>query len=111
MTIPTGDRSTNHNHPRKDDKIELLSSVALLEVTHDVVEVARVYIEQSVMPTDPAGDALHLALASFYKIDILLTWNCQHIANENKIGHIRRTNALMGLWTPDLVTPLNLLGE
>src|SRR5712691_1000632 len=33
-----------------------------------------------VMPADPAGDALHLAIASFHKCDFLLTWNCQHLA-------------------------------
>ena len=63
------------------------------------------------MPRDPAGDALHLALASYHKCDFLLTWNCQHLANANKFGHIRRVNTLLGLFVPDLVTPLELLGE
>jgi hypothetical protein len=63
------------------------------------------------MPRDPAGDAAHLALASFYKCDYLLTWNCAHLANANKIGHIRRVNALLGLPVPQLVTPLELIGE
>ena len=43
--------------------------------------------------------------------DFLLTWNCQHLANANKFGHIRRVNTLLGLFVPDLVTPLELLGE
>jgi len=63
------------------------------------------------MPRDPAGDAAHLALASFYKCDYLLTWNCAHLANANKIGHIRRVNALLGLVVPQLVTPLEMIGD
>ena len=63
------------------------------------------------MPADPRGDALHLALASFYKCDFLLTWNCTHLANANKFGHIRRINVMLGLNVPLLVTPLELLGE
>jgi hypothetical protein len=55
------------------------------------------------MPADPAGDALHLALASFHK--------CQHLANANKFGHLRRVNGLLGLYVPVLATPLELLGE
>jgi hypothetical protein len=39
-----------------------------------------------------------------------LTWNCRELANENKMEHIRRVNAMMGLFTPAIVTPLNLLG-
>jgi hypothetical protein len=62
-----------------------------------------------VMHRDPTGDALHLALASYHECDFLLTWNVQHLANANKFSHIRRINALLGLFTPALVTPLELL--
>jgi hypothetical protein len=51
---------------------------------------------------------MQLALASFYNCDMLVTWNCRHLANANKSGHIRRVNALLGLRTPMLVTPLQL---
>jgi hypothetical protein len=40
-----------------------------------------------------------------------LTWNGQHLANANKFAHIRRVNTLLGLFTPALVTPLELLSE
>ena len=61
------------------------------------------------MPSQAMGDAAHLALASFYKCDFLVTWNCQHLANANKFDHIRRINSLLGLFLPILVTPLELL--
>jgi len=63
------------------------------------------------MPNDPKGDALHLAIACYHKIDFLLTWNCKHIANANKIEHIRRINFQIGLTNPILTTPLNYLKE
>jgi dTDP-4-amino-4,6-dideoxygalactose transaminase len=56
-------------------------------------------------------DALHLAYASFYKIDFLLTWNCNHLANANKRKHIRVINARLNLPTPEIVTPLELFSE
>lgn len=37
-------------------------------------------------------------------------WNCEHLANANKFGHIRRVNTLLGLHVPSLVTPLELMG-
>ena len=52
---------------------------------------------------------MHLALASYYKCDFLVTWNFRHIANANKFGHIRRINTKLGLFVPALVTPLELL--
>jgi hypothetical protein len=62
------------------------------------------------MPANPTGDALHLALAYYHKCDFLVTWNCEHLANANKFGHIRRVNTMLGLFVPSLVTPMELFG-
>jgi hypothetical protein len=98
------------NFPHKDKAIKLLSDLPLVPLEPEIAEIVRVYIQHKVMPNDPVGDALHLALASFHKCDFLLTWNCRHLANANKFGHIRRVNAMLGLYIPLLVTPLELLG-
>ena len=83
----------------------------MLEITEDVVQIVEVYIARKVMPQNPSGDALHLALASVHECDILLTWNCLHLANANKFAHIQRVNALMGLKTPVMATPFQLMQE
>jgi hypothetical protein len=62
------------------------------------------------MSKDLVGGALHLALAFYHKCDFLLAWNCRHLANANKFGHIRRVNVMLGLYVPTLVTPLELIG-
>jgi hypothetical protein len=38
-----------------------------------------------------------------------VTWNCKHLANPNKLDHIVRVNWMLGLATPKIVTPLQLL--
>jgi predicted nucleic acid-binding protein len=91
-------------------RLALLSNVELLEISSEVREIVRIYIQRLVMPNDPAEDALHLALASHYRIDVLLTWNCQHLANPNKMEHIRLVNYELGLPMPMLTTPLNYVG-
>ncbi len=95
---------------RKDEWLSLLRDLPLLPLETAVGEIVQTYIRHRVMPTDPAGDALHLALASYHKCDFLVTWNCRHLANANKLGHIRRVNTMLGLFVPALVTPLELLG-
>jgi len=76
-----------------------------------VLDVVDTYISRHVMPADPAGDALHLALASVHRCDFLVTWNCRHLANANKFGPIRRLTTLLGLYVPSLVTPLEVLED
>jgi predicted nucleic acid-binding protein len=90
--------------------LALIGKLPVLAIEPAVEEIVQAYVKHHVMPTDPAGDALHLALASHHKCDFLVTWNCQHLANANKFGHIRRINTMLGLFVPAIVTPLELLG-
>ena len=98
-------------YPNKDKTIELPDALPLLRIMEETAEIVKTYIEHRVMPKNPVGDALHLALASQHKCDFLLTWNCHHLANANKFDHIRQVNTLLGLFTPILVTPLELLAK
>ena len=95
----------------RSDALTLIERLPVLAITEPVLEIVEAYISHKVMPADPSGDALHLALASFHACDFLVTWNCQHLANANKFRHIRRVNGIMGIGVPSLVTPLELLGE
>lgn len=95
----------------RDDCLRLLDGLQLLAIDSPVTEIAEAYVAHHVMPKDPLGDALHLALASYHKCDFLVTWNCTHLANANKFGHIRRLNTILGIHVPSLVTPLELIGE
>ncbi len=97
--------------PARDDCLGLIADLPLVPVDAAVAEIVQSYIARNVMPRDPAGDALHLALASHHRCDFLVTWNCSHLANANKFEHIRRVNGMLGVFVPALVTPLELLGD
>nr|VFK57225.1 MAG: hypothetical protein BECKTC1821F_GA0114240_101552 [Candidatus Kentron sp. TC] len=72
---------------------------------------SQFYVSNYLMPRTLAGDAAHLAYASYHNMEYLLTWNCNHLANANKRRHIRIINARLGLSTPEIVTPLQLFKE
>ncbi|MFO7871153.1 MAG: type II toxin-antitoxin system VapC family toxin [Kiritimatiellia bacterium] len=96
-------------YPNRDKVVDLASKVKQLDPFEELKGIIKVYIEQDVMPADDAGDAAHLAMASYHEIDYLMTWNCRHLANANKFDHIRAVNMKLGLLTPELVTPELLL--
>jgi predicted nucleic acid-binding protein len=104
------DEVVGGSRARGKERLALLRELPILPVEPAISEIVQAYIRHRVMPADPGGDALHLALASLHKCDFLVTWNCQHLANANKFGHIRRVNTMLGLFVPALVTPLELLG-
>ncbi len=99
------------DYPSREAALSLVKELPRLSMTPAVAEIVEAYVRHRLMPTDPSVDALHLALASYHKCEFLVTWNCQHLANANKYGHIRRVNNLLGLYVPVLATPLELLGE
>ncbi len=110
-SVPVVEELSRGNFPAREECLQLIERLPLVPVEPAVIEIVETYVAHKVMPRDPLGDALHLAVASYHRCDFLLTWNCQHLANANKFDHIRRVNALLGLFVPALVTPLELLGE
>ena len=96
--------------PKRTDTLTLLSDIRLLQTTPEIDTLVEHYLEHKIMPADADGDARHLAVATYWKCDILASWNCKHIANANKTDHIRHVNAQLGYDTPKLITPLELLG-
>lgn len=98
-------------YPRKDSIIKFVSTIPLLPATSDLEQIVEFYLSNYIMPYSLVGDAVHLAYASYYNTQYLLTWNCNHLANANKRKHIRVINGRLGLSTPEIVTPLELFNE
>lgn len=90
-------------------RLHLIKDVPELSVTSEVSAIAETYMRHKLMPSNPGNDAFHLALASLSGCMFLVTWNCRHLANENKALHIQKINQRLGLRSPEIVTPLNLL--
>ena len=97
--------------PGRGEALTLLDGMTLLPITDEVEGVADVYRRHLVMPGEEMGDAVHLAVACVHEVDYLLTWNCRHIANTNKIEHIQTINMRLGLVTPVMLTPEMLVAE
>ena len=93
---------------RRQPWLALINPLPLLLVNPEVIDIAASYRRHKLMPP---GDALHLAVASFYECAYLLTWNFRHLANANKFGHIQNVNRRQGLHVPRIVAPPALLEE
>ena len=68
-------------------------------------------MDSGLLPQRAVRDAIHIAVSSVHGIDILLTWNCRHIANAAIMKELRTIVADCGYELPILCTPEELLGE
>lgn len=62
------------------------------------------------LPERGSVDALHIAVAATRGVDILLTWNCKHIANPVFRPRIESVCRQAGLAAPTIATPIEMLG-
>lgn len=101
------------SHPefaRHDAALQMLSEVPVLPTTEEVRGLARILVRDKVMPQPIAGDAIHVAVATVYGMDYMLTWNVRHLANVNKAEHLTVICRRVGYVPPRILTP-DLLWE
>ncbi|HEV2689591.1 MAG TPA: type II toxin-antitoxin system VapC family toxin [Bryobacteraceae bacterium] len=92
-------------------RLELLSDIPVLALTEAALELAESLVAEGAMPRKAAGDALHIAIATSYACEYLLTWNCRHIANAEIQRMARLVVRSHGFELPTICTPEELMGE
>lgn len=92
-------------------RLQLLRSVPLLELTVEANELGREILLSGLLPASADGDAAHIALATVHEMDILLTWNCRHIANAAIQHRLRRLAEKHGYTLPSLATPEEAMSD
>lgn len=90
-------------------RLEELESFLHLELTDEVERIAQVYMKRLNIPERALRDAAHLAIASVHNIDYLITWNCTHLANGEIIKKLLKINEKLGVQTPIICTPEELM--
>ncbi|MBL7131691.1 MAG: PIN domain-containing protein [Candidatus Omnitrophica bacterium] len=54
---------------------EIVKNFNVLEITEECINLAEEYIKKEIMPAKNRDDALHIACASIYEIDYLVSYN------------------------------------
>lgn len=92
-------------------RVEFLGQFPLLSGAPEILEVTELYLCELIVPAKAPDDAVHLAFASVYRMAFLCTWNFKHLANAFVLHRLRDLNGKHGLFTPEVCTPEELLGE
>jgi hypothetical protein len=90
----------------REAALEMLRGLALLDITPEVLDLAELLVNEQVMPNPPnAGDAIHVAVATVHRMAYILSWNIQHLANENKRRHLEVICLRLRYVPPLILTP------
>jgi predicted nucleic acid-binding protein len=101
-------------HPDEIVKDEILSLInrnfiQVLEIDDGVLKIAAMYRKKAI--PHEINDSIHLAIASYYKLDAIVSWNFKHIVNLKTIKAIHDVNRLEGCKPVEIITIENLGGD
>lgn len=91
-------------------RLAVLQGAEIIETTDEALTLADTLVRAHALPEKARADAVHVASAAVREADVLLTWNCRHIANPVMLPKIYSTLERAGYKCPAITTPLQLLG-
>ena len=92
------------------ERLAALQGLPILDVSGEVVDLARALNASLALPEKAVTDAAHIATAAVHGMHFLLTWNCAHIANAEMFVAIERVCQEHGYSCPVICTPEELMG-
>jgi predicted nucleic acid-binding protein len=99
------------DEPHRSSYLRLLTGLENLELADEAAILAEGYISRGIFHRKFIADALHVAIASFHKIDYVVTWNFGHLANVRKQARLKMFNTAAGFFSPSIITPEFLVHE
>ena len=97
--------------PKRSQMISVLRGPPLrvLPVAAECSTLADEYIRAGVIPARFKNDALHVAVAVWHKLEVVVSWNMAHLVNVRKVERINAVNERSGLPRIHIHTPEEVL--
>jgi predicted nucleic acid-binding protein len=76
-----------------------------IETTDEAIDLASEYISENVVGQTSYADCLHIALATIYRADFLISWNFKHIVNIQRIRGYNSINIKNGYKQLEIRSP------
>jgi predicted nucleic acid-binding protein len=80
-----------------------------LDPSDDAVALANEYIAEKVVGQTSYADCLHIALATVYRADYLISWNFKHIVNVQRIRGYNAINIKNGYKQLEIRSPRDFI--
>jgi len=94
-----------------DSRLAVLAGMTALTTSDEARDLAKAMIQNGLMPSRFAEDALHIAIAATNGMDYVLTWNFRHINNVQTKVRIQSFLEGHGYEPPLVCSPEELFGE
>ncbi|MFH1772424.1 MAG: PIN domain nuclease [Candidatus Omnitrophota bacterium] len=80
-----------------------------LSFSEEIEGVANKYIAEGIIPVKYKEDALHLAIASVNNLDVVVSWNFEHIVKLKTKQGVAVVNTMLGYKPIEIVSPQEVI--
>ena len=87
------------------------ASIEPVALSPEIEELASAYIEEGAIGAGMRADALHIAIATVARVDVLVSWNFKHIVNLTRIHAYNAVNLRRGYPLLEIRTPRELVPD
>ena len=74
----------------------------------EMISLADTYLSHKIVTANYKEDALHIAIATVSRVDVLVSWNFKHIVNLDRIHKFNAINLLEGYQLLEIRSPKEL---
>lgn len=101
------------NDIRKQNLLKLVRKMkpSIINLDNESVKLARIYVEENVVPKKSFDHAVHMAIATVNRCSFIVSWNFKHMVRAKTIRGVHLTNHREGYGLIDIVTPREFLGK
>jgi len=78
------------------------------EIEDEARELANAYLAAGILGKTSRGDAMHVAVATVARADLILSWNFKHLVNYERINEFNGVNSLNGYPQIAIHSPLEM---
>ncbi len=92
----------------RKDLILLTKDFKTLQIDDKAESLSEKYLDRGIFPKKYKEDAMHLAIASVNGIEILVSWNFEHLVKRKTRIEANQANTLNGYKLIDIIAPPEL---
>jgi hypothetical protein len=96
---------------KKDEMLNLIPSykITVLSASEGAERIARIYVDQGVIPKRYETDGLHIATAAVNELDMIISMNFEHIVKRKTIIMTEAINKVNGYHAVEIYSPMEVI--
>ena len=82
--------------------------VEQIQISDEAVDLRDAYLKTGIVTDQYEDDAMHVALATLVRADVIASWNFRHLVNPSRIRAFNGVNAMQRYGPVVILTPADL---